>query len=106
MRKTNKLFFDNGSLKIIANYKNGEIHKKQYTYFYGDSNLQKISTYKKGMLNGKIENYFTDGKIYTTAYYKNNELYNISLTHLFICLTKIFLIREKEQVSFFQQQNG
>ncbi|MDR3259058.1 MAG: dynamin family protein, partial [Fusobacteriaceae bacterium] len=85
-----KFYYENGKIKIQANYKNdmldGEYNDMldgEYKEFYIDGNLKIQTNYKNDMLNGKYEEFYIDGNLKIQTNYKKGLKEGKSNTYYF-----------------------
>jgi antitoxin component YwqK of YwqJK toxin-antitoxin module len=65
------LYYPNGEISEIGNYKNGKLDGLVTGYGYPSGNISYTKNYKKGKLHGLQEEYSSKGKLYRTINYKN-----------------------------------
>ncbi len=66
------LYYPNGEISEIGNYKNGKLDGLVTGYGYSSGNISYTKNYKKGKLHGLEEEYLSSkGKLYRTINYKN-----------------------------------
>ncbi len=77
------LYYSEPDHKLIAReqYKDGEMHGENLTYYAETGEILESTHYEEGMKNGPYKKYFPDGKLMTEGKYLNDQLNGLFISY-------------------------